>query len=212
MTSVSRDDTASRAHRHWDWERTRFIYGLYDPDGGPLRYVGCCLDTERRLKSHLNGTKSVNARVKAWLAGLIAVAKVPVLLVLQECKGLHAAEHAERRWIAAWSLVDGKNLLNVRHRSDFLHLSSFVSTAKRFAREQARRKRAAESTPRPKPVDKRVMVSFRRRRQCLAAWAKELGISRQALDQRAKKMGPEKAVAFFAMKQDSQVAAVAAPG
>lgn len=76
-----------------------FIYRLLDPDTLTTRYVGRCLDVQRRFKAHcgLQGDKTLAAY--KWLAALRHTGKKPIVEVICDVIGKRKAVDTERREI-----------------------------------------------------------------------------------------------------------------
>jgi hypothetical protein len=83
-----------------------FVYGLYDPTNGKLRYVGKTLDPEARLSGHLS---QPHTRLREWIRSLKTLGLKPEMRILQECESDGSAE--EMQWIQA-SIEGGCELLN----------------------------------------------------------------------------------------------------
>lgn len=107
-----------------------------------------------RKRLRMHLGRSVSPEVRAWIESLREKGLIPSMIVLQECDGIEAGLQAEREQLRSHSELLGESLLNVR------------DTGKR----QRRRRRGA--------------ITFDGRSMKPAAWAKELGISRQALSVR----------------------------
>lgn len=91
---------------------TVYIYGLYDPRDGKLRYVGKTINLQARLWDHVTKAKSGEENGKSeWIGELLALNLQPEVRVLEETDEDGWAE-AEKRWIAD-CLTQGYDLLNV---------------------------------------------------------------------------------------------------
>lgn len=76
-----------------------YIYGLFDPRTGMLRYVGKTRDLERRLINHLVPARlKANSHKNAWLRGLLRDGYRPVIEALEETTPADWPS-AERFWI-----------------------------------------------------------------------------------------------------------------
>lgn len=85
------------------------IYGLYEPDGIALRYVGKANNAERRLKTHLL-ERGQSRPVNRWIKALVSRGQSPVMRVLENVPN-DQWEQAERRLIAEHRKTS--SLLNV---------------------------------------------------------------------------------------------------
>jgi hypothetical protein len=91
---------------------TVYIYGLYDPRGGELRYVGKTINLQARLWDHVTRAKSGEGNGKSeWISELLSLNLQPEVKILEETDEA-GWEEAEKRWIAD-SLDEGLDLLNV---------------------------------------------------------------------------------------------------
>lgn len=89
-----------------------YIYGLRDPRGGVIRYVGKADDTALRLRMHLWPSQlRAKTRKNSWIKSLLADGVEPVLEVLYDCPRSEADE-AERNHIAWWREMTGDRLTN----------------------------------------------------------------------------------------------------
>lgn len=87
------------------------IYGLRDPRGGGIRYIGKAKDVAKRLKSHLRDATRRNTPVYTWIRGLLAEGILPQAETITWASP-EAWPHVERLCIKAFS--DGSDgLLNV---------------------------------------------------------------------------------------------------
>lgn len=74
------------------------IYGLYEPDGIELRYVGKANNAQERLKRHLL-ERLLNRPINRWIKSLVSRGQTPVMRVLETVPS-DQWEDAERRLIA----------------------------------------------------------------------------------------------------------------
>ena len=72
-----------------------FIYGLFHPETGELRYVGKAADVQRRLKSHLRDSRRRNTPLYCWMRTLSAPPRIEVLEEVEDA----AWKDAERRLV-----------------------------------------------------------------------------------------------------------------
>jgi len=93
------------------------IYGLDEPDGGHLRWIGVTQNPTIRRLGLLNGSNAnVDTPVWAWIHSLRANGKKPVFHVLAEISGPSSREVAfiaEAGLIRRYSRHHFLNLLNV---------------------------------------------------------------------------------------------------
>jgi len=76
---------------------TVYIYGLYDPRNGYLRYIGKAINLKVRLALHLSETK--NTHKNQWLAQLKSLRLVPEMRVLETIENSDDLDWQEReRW------------------------------------------------------------------------------------------------------------------
>lgn len=166
---------------------TFLVYALCDPGTENVRYVGVCKDTAIRIKGHLSECGNSETRAALWFRELKAKSLTPEVIILDSANGLLNGYSVEKKWIRAYSLVLGDQLLNKHTRADFLHFRDFEAMARRFAarlRQIANHeKQAAIRANRPTRIRRLV---YRGRELTLTQWARELGITKQALYLRLK--------------------------
>lgn len=90
------------------------IYGLYDPDGGSLRYIGKAVSSVKRLKSHISDSRRGKRPVCLWIKGLTSQGKIPLVKVIEVIPDSEW-KAAEKRIIAQHS---SENLLNLAPGGD----------------------------------------------------------------------------------------------
>ena len=100
-------------------EHVTYIYGLYHPETGELRYIGKANDVSKRLESHLREMSSRNRPLHCWMRTL---GGPPRILVLEEVSG--DWKDAERRLIAEYR--EKSRLLNVADGGDEPYCSKEV--------------------------------------------------------------------------------------
>lgn len=93
-------------------DRKEYIYGLFDPETGAIRYIGRSWNVDNRYKSHcFTRDRSPKAQ---WVKSLAAQGQRPDVAVLQECADANEAKTAEYDWIM--KVIDaGGDLLNARY-------------------------------------------------------------------------------------------------
>ena len=81
-------------------ELTTFIYGLWDPRDGRLRYIGKSNKPKERLTNHLRAArkKGATTHLRCWLIGLMDEGEKPLLEVLEEVSR-DSWQEVERDWI-----------------------------------------------------------------------------------------------------------------
>jgi hypothetical protein len=92
------------------------IYGLFEPDGYTLRYIGKANDSQKRLKGHVAESRTCDRPVNRWIRGLLDDAKLPVLKVIASVPE-DQWKDAERFLIAEARRTDA-DLLNVAPGGD----------------------------------------------------------------------------------------------
>lgn len=89
-----------------------FIYGLYDPRNGELRYIGKTIDLQARLWGHVARAQSGEKSYKSsWILQLLKADLYPIIEVLEET-GEENWSELEEEWIAK-CLADGARLTNL---------------------------------------------------------------------------------------------------
>lgn len=88
-------------------EPVNYIYGLYDPDSGALRYIGKTNNPRRRIGQHVRDCRRGCSEKDRWVSALLSQGKRPELRILELANDW---EEAERRLIAEHQ---DENLLNV---------------------------------------------------------------------------------------------------
>ena len=62
-----------------------YIYGLTEPDGVTIRYIGCSKHPKKRLQEHINQYRD-NGRKSQWVQGLKKQGKRPGLIIIDSCR------------------------------------------------------------------------------------------------------------------------------
>jgi hypothetical protein len=75
-----------------------FIYGLYDPETGELRYIGKSERPEMRYQNHLNEVS--NCHRSHWIQALKRKGLKPFMEILESIDGEWPWQESERHWIA----------------------------------------------------------------------------------------------------------------
>ena len=77
-----------------------YIYGLWDPRDGRLRYIGKSNDPKSRLPAHLRAArkKGATSHLRCWLIGLMNDDERPMLEILEEVP-ISDWQECERDWI-----------------------------------------------------------------------------------------------------------------
>lgn len=92
--------------------KPHYIYGLFDPTTGEIRYIGRTWNVDKRYKTHcFTIDKSPKAQ---WIKSLAANGQRPEVAILQECSDTSDAKRAEYDWIMK-VISAGGNLLNARY-------------------------------------------------------------------------------------------------
>lgn len=145
------------------------VYGLTDPDTGAIRYVGVSGNLKERYAQHRRGSRSLrtNPALREWLATLDANGRVPGITILIRITGPLSFMVAKGRIEKVAIEYCAK-----RHRDGLL-----------------------QTVPQPAVTGStRKRITFRGRTRTLVQWAKELGITRQALHQRLQRHSVTKAL------------------
>lgn len=88
-----------------------FIYGLFDPRTGAIRYIGQATDAERRLKRHHSDSRSLDRPIHRWIRELDQLGLLPILRTFERVAD-EDGDEAERKAIAGARVV-GMADLNV---------------------------------------------------------------------------------------------------
>lgn len=92
-----------------------YIYGLYCPAAGQIRYVGRSINPVERLRQHIDGarvgTYGGTEAKREWLTSLLEDGKEPELVVLQILEDPDQSNEAEISWMHRL-LEGGANLVN----------------------------------------------------------------------------------------------------
>lgn len=103
-----------------------FIYGLFDPRDGALRYVGQTIETQKRLREHIrisDGTPK-----SEWITEVLGCGLRPKLIVLNEVPR-EEADLCETETIDRYREL-GCQLLNIQRNGMAIILSRHKSKAK----------------------------------------------------------------------------------
>lgn len=176
--------------KHW-------VYLLRDPRNNEPKYVGLSLDTEKRFRRHLSKS---HGKVRLWVEELKALGLEPLLEILEVVPGLHTdrEQHFIREYGRGGTLLNRSNSYASwkRHQD---HVKARWEK-KRRRKEAAAIRRAARSIDAPRV--RRTTAIYRPENRiehnglCMnqTQWAKQLGITRQALSLRLKKLPPAQAL------------------
>lgn len=118
-----------------------YIYGLYEPDTGALRYIGKSIRPFERLRNHIND-KSRCHRTN-WIRSLVARGLEPDIAIIEEIRGEWPWQESERHWIA-YAKKHGANLVNETSGGDGVSNLSDDARAK-MKRTWTGRKHSADS-------------------------------------------------------------------
>lgn len=178
---------------------TFHLYVLRDPDTNQVRYVGCCERPSARLSFHVTGRNCRSKVMRLWIDRLTAGGKRPVMDVQFTCIGLVAARVAEQRLIDHWFSIVGQELLNSQGIYNFFSVDRLRAKAKHLRDEIDR---SAYWAKWHEEHGHEYLERCRRKYgiehngvyKMLAEWAKDLGITRQALWTRLKTWPKERAL------------------
>src|SRR3990167_3153287 len=93
---------------------TIYIYGLYEPDGHILKYVGRTDDPHERYKTHTRSFR--RTKVSSWIKSRIDSGRYPRMVILEETNS-NQCRDAEIWWIAFCKNM-GVELLNMTSGGD----------------------------------------------------------------------------------------------
>lgn len=91
-------------------EQVGYIYGLRDPRGGSIRYVGKTTRPSGRLHEHIRDCIS-NSYKDRWLRSILRDGVEPAMDILLTCP-VEELDEQERRHVAEYRLLVGKKLTN----------------------------------------------------------------------------------------------------
>lgn len=188
--------------------RSRYhLYLLRDPDTNQVRYVGCCKSPKARYTAHIHSKVYRGQWIGRWIDSLLTAGKRPVMELVCCCVGKANARRIEKRMIRHWMEQVGFALCNQQWTTNFVSLDKFKKCAA---------KRAAEIRHERRMVRRYRVWKERQRRkyglQCNGRWlmprewAKELGISFQALKVRLKKWPQQRALTTPNLSRRKQTA------
>ena len=89
--------------------KTHYIYGLFDPLTGEVRYIGRTVNLKKRLMEHMG--KHTNDIKSAWINALEKAGERPQMATLETATTLDDAKHIEHQWIRR-CLDGGADLTN----------------------------------------------------------------------------------------------------
>lgn len=97
---------------------TVYIYGLYDPRDGRLRYIGKTIHPRTRLAAHCN--ENGNFHRGMWIKELRSLGLKPTMEILEEIRGNWPWQESEVFWIARMR-SEGADLTNNTTGGDGAH-------------------------------------------------------------------------------------------
>lgn len=142
-----------------------FIYGLFDPESGMIRYIGKSIRPEERLRNHMQDKSKCHR--SHWLRSLKSKGMKPGMIFLEQVSGEWPWQESERFWISygkrnGWPLTnntdggDGvpglpaetrermrKTWLGRKHRPESLLKIGAATAARRHSDETKARMSAA---------------------------------------------------------------------
>jgi hypothetical protein len=137
-------------------KRIVFIYGLHDPRGGELRYIGASKNLSKRLVLHLcPASLSKNSHKNVWLRKLTHLNLKPDMRVIEEANEANWRAR-ERFWIARYRKT-GARLTNTNRGGE----GGATCTGKKWTEE--RRRHISEMFKGHAVSDKTLAVLCRRR-------------------------------------------------
>lgn len=173
--------------------KPRYIYVLSDPRTKIVRYVGMSVDPKARKQSH--GNAVATKPMRTWIANLRRIGLSPEMRVVERCPNKKIGALRERLWIEHWYGIVGHELLNRVHNGDFVPVEVIERRAKKLREaidaEQARRINNARARI-VRPNGKRYTAHGQT--MTISQWSAHLGISRQRVHQRLKKMPVDEAL------------------
>lgn len=78
---------------------TTYIYGLSDPRGGGIRYIGKANNPRLRMYGHLCSASKKYTKLAIWIRGLLSENVVPLMEIL-EIVDISEWESKEKDWIS----------------------------------------------------------------------------------------------------------------
>lgn len=155
------------------------VYTLSDPRTDQVRYVGCTRQWKSRRTQHVTMKSARHgSKLSAWFSDLQSAGLSPVFEINTICVGIFAqdaAEHTERKLIKWYAEA---------RRTGELLCNELGSPS------YAWHNRKTRSDSKRKSYD----ITFNGETMNVSQWAVRLGISRQRLHQRLKKMTVEQAL------------------
>src|SRR5678816_2476029 len=85
---------------------TVYIYGLFCPVVGKIRYIGKSVNPEKRYYQHLSDSRlsRFDFHVSRWIRKLLLVNLKPKLIILEKVSGWEKWQDVEKRWIRSANL------------------------------------------------------------------------------------------------------------
>ncbi len=93
--------------------RLFYVYGLYDPRDGALRYIGLSCNLKMRLRYHVNQPLRC---ISDWIADLKANGQRPLIEPIEDAQEYFPARRRERVLIRENARIHGATLLNANGR------------------------------------------------------------------------------------------------
>jgi hypothetical protein len=136
--------------------KTSYIYALCDPINKDIRYIGKSTDPQKRLRTHIDRSKSPKTHKECWITHLTNLGLKPEIVILEIIPAFTDWEICEKQWIIkakeeGWELTNltegGDGGATTRGRSPWnagKH-GIFSEDALRRISENSKRKRSPET-------------------------------------------------------------------
>ena len=92
-------------------EKTVYIYSLSHPTTKEIRYIGKANDISKRLKGHLNKSKTSNTHFHNWIKSITNIGLIPIIKIVKTTNESNWCEDEKRAILDFRN--NGCNLLNI---------------------------------------------------------------------------------------------------
>ncbi len=156
MESVRGASAAGMTARDRRHRQPSFVYGLFDPRDGLIRYIGLSGNPDRRIRDHR--TNPLTKEMGEWLSEMFADGIACSWRCLEKSPHMVAGYEAEKWWIKSYSFVFPGQLFNRNDIAQFIprgqveHCALLVRRAAVLAIRRAKFARTNfPPTPNPSP-------------------------------------------------------------